>query len=54
VSNIKNIGWVKDTQPFKFEFFAVSRGTNYNIARVQTSAMIVSAAMLSRGPILIL
>lgn len=34
VSNIKNIGWVKDTQPFKFEFFAVSRGTNYNIARV--------------------
>ncbi len=53
LSKILNIGWIKDTLPFKFQLFAVQSGTNFRIAEVQTSTMIVKAStMLSRGKIL--
>ena len=43
VSKVLNIGWVKDTLPFKFQLFAVQGGDNYRIAEIQTPTMIVQA-----------
>jgi|LauGreDrversion4_2_1035121.scaffolds.fasta_scaffold227287_1 hypothetical protein len=34
VSKVLNIGWVKDTMPFKFQLFAVQSGDNYRIAEI--------------------
>ena len=53
LSKILNIGWVKDTLPFKFQLFAVSQGLNFDIAEVTSPSMIVQAStILARGKIL--
>ena len=49
LSKILNIGSVKDTMAFSFEFFAISNGIEYNIASVSQSNMIVTSSMISIG-----
>lgn len=49
---ILNIGWVKDTQPFALEMYAVHNSMNYRIAKVTQNDFIVKAdTMLTRGSI---